>query len=53
MSHRGVSLGIDPLLIKYEDEILHWCLVATEVEPLTRSRQSRDKRGLSLPTRKP
>ena len=30
-------LGIDSLLMKYENEILHWRLAATEVGPLTRS----------------
>jgi hypothetical protein len=30
-------LGANPLLMKYEGEILHWWLAATEVESLTRS----------------
>jgi hypothetical protein len=38
--HRCEGFGVDPLLMKYEDEILHWCLAATEVELLTRSREA-------------
>jgi hypothetical protein len=30
-------LGVNPLLMKYENEILHWYLAATEVGLRTRS----------------
>ena len=32
-----VSLFVNPLLMKCQYEILHWCLAATKVELLTRS----------------
>jgi len=35
-----VIVTVNLLLMKYEDEILHWRLAATEVEPLTRSRKA-------------
>ena len=42
-SRRNQCWLINPLLMKFQHEILRWCLTVTSVEWLTRSRQSRDK----------